>query len=301
MQSHDDPHSASRVVWPGRTVARAEARGSEAALNDLTVHPDYAESLRACGLDSLDRLFAYSAGERLDKPGLDPWRERLRLTLRDGERGQAFFLKRFLHPPRDARRAVQRSGSGARSLAGNEWAWIQRLTGDGIPCVEAVAYGEEVRKGREVRSAGLTAEAAGRSLEKWVREWGEADRPIVRRLVPATASLISRLHGCGYIHRDLYLSHLFYDPSQPVDRSLRLIDLQRVIRPRWRLRRWIVKDLASLNFSTPSGLVSRSDRLRWLRRYLGIEKLDASARRLVYRIVGKTQRIAERQRAKSHP
>jgi hypothetical protein len=301
MHSHADTFSASRGLQPARTSARPEGRGSSCVRGDLVMAEGYEALLGANGLDSLDALFAHSSGERLDKPGLDPWRERLRLTLRDGERGQTFFLKRFLHPPRDARRAVQRSGSGARSLAGNEWAWIQRLTADGVPCVEAVAYGEEVRKGREVRSAGLTAEAAGRSLEKWVREWGEADRPIVRRLVPATASLISRLHGRGYIHRDLYLSHLFYDPSQPVDRSLRLIDLQRVIRPRWRFRRWMVKDIASLNFSTPPGLVSRSDRLRWLRRYLDIEKLDASARRLVYRIVGKTQRIAERERAKSHP
>ena len=129
----------------------------------------------------------------------------------------------------------------------------------------------------------------------------DADRLTIQRLITATAALISRLHRQGYIHRDLYLSHVFYDPSSPMERSLRLIDLQRVIRPRWRFRRWIVKDLASLNFSTPSRLVSRTDRVRWLRRYLGIEKLDASARRLVYRIVGKTQRIAERERAKNHP
>jgi len=311
MHGHGDAISPSRER--NRVPARREqeateplpygrgsdrGRGSGCLQNDLTIAATYEELLRKHGLDSLDALFAYTSGQRLDKLGLDPWRERWRLALRDGERERVFYLKRFLHPPRAARRAMRRSSTGAPSLAGNEWAWIQRLTADGIPCVEAVAYGEEVRRGREVRSALLTAEAPGRSLERWVREWGEAERPMVRRLVPATASLISRLHGCGYIHRDLYLSHVFFDPSQPIERSLRLIDLQRVIRPRCCIRRWVVKDLASLNFSTPSSLVSRSDRLRWLRHYLKVEKLDGAARWLVYRVIGKTQRIARREQGR---
>jgi heptose I phosphotransferase len=193
---------------------------------------------------------------------------------------------------------MRRSGSGVSSLAGNEWEWTRRLTNDGIPCVQAVAFGEEFTGSHERRSAILTAGVPGQSLERWVVQWRDADRLTIQRLITATAALISRLHGQGYIHRDLYLSHVFYDPSPPIERSLSLIDLQRVIRPRWRFRRWMVKDLASLNFSTPSRLVSRTDRVRWLRRYLGTEKLDASARRLVYRVVGKTQRIAERAQRK---
>jgi hypothetical protein len=298
MPSHRDAASLSRGLQPARKSARPEGRGSLRVNGDLLIANGYETLLRANALDSLDAFFTPVLGERLDKPGLDPWRERWRLTLRDGEHERVFYLKRFLHPPRRAWRAMRRSGAGAPSLAGNEWAWIRRLTADGIPCVEAVAYGEEVRRGREVRSAILTAEAPGRSLERWVREWSEADRPIVRSLVPATASLISRLHGQGYIHRDLYLSHVFFDPSQPIERSLRLIDLQRVIQPQCCIRRWVVKDLASLNFSTPSSLVSGSDRLRWLRLYLKVEKLDAAARRLIYRVVGKTQLIAGRDRRK---
>jgi len=259
-------------------------------------------------------LFRLSDGERLDKPGLDSWRQRWRLTLDDHGTPRTFYLKRFYRPPPRAQRAMRRSGSGTASLAGNEWEWIRRFTTDGIPCVQAVAFGEELTGSHERRSAILTAGVPGQSLERWAihkcymlatRLTGlvadDAERLTTQRLIPATAALVSQLHGRGYIHRDLYLSHVFYDPSLPIDRSLHLIDLQRVIRPRRRFRRWVVKDLASLNFSTPSHLVSRTDRVRWLRRYLGVEKLDASARRLVYRVVGKTQRIAERERAKSHP
>ncbi|MEK7755997.1 MAG: lipopolysaccharide kinase InaA family protein [Planctomycetota bacterium] len=281
MQSYADSHSPSR--------------------GGLVISEGFETLLRANGWTSLDALLSCSNGERLDKPGLDSWRQRWRLTLDDHGTPRMFYLKRFLGPPRWAIRAMRSSGGGASSLAGNEWEWIRRITEDGIPCVQAVAFGEDLACSHELRSAILTAGVPGQSLERWVIQWHDADRFTIQQLIMTTAALISRLHRQGYIHRDLYLSHVFYDPSSPMERSLRLIDLQRVIRPRWRFRRWMVKDLASLNFSTPSRLVSRTDRVRWLRRYLGIEKLDASARRLVYRVVGKTQRIAERERAKSHP
>ena len=113
----------------------------------------------------------------------------------------------------------------------------------------------------------------------------------------------SRLHTGGYVHRDLYLSHIFFDPDAPLDDALCLIDLQRMIRPAVNRRRWIVKDLAALNYSAsptrgdaigPSDLVSQADRLRWLKLYLGAVKLDGSARRLAYRVIGKTMRIQSR-------
>ncbi|UCE61436.1 MAG: phosphotransferase [Phycisphaerales bacterium] len=261
-------------------------------LNDLTVAAEHEGLLRANDVDSLDALFAVSDGESLTKPGLGSWRERIRLVLSDGEASRTFYLKRFTEPPTAVRRAVRRSGSGASSVAGAERAWMNRLTRDGIACPTPVAFGEDLIGSRERRSALLMEEVPGQSLESWATRWRAEKQPVVRELIEPTASLIARLHECGYIHRDLYLSHLFFDADAPADRALHLIDLQRVIRPAGRQGRWIVKDLASLNFSTPFVLFSNIDRLRWLKHYLGMSKLDASARRLVYRIVGKTRSIA---------
>jgi hypothetical protein len=109
-----------------------------------------------------------------------------------------------------------------------------------------------------------------------------------------TADLVARLHNGGFVHRDLYLSHFFYD-SQAATAAIRLIDLQRMMRPR-RMGRWIVKDLAALHFSTPAEVASNTDRLRWLRRYLGLRKLDYPAKRFALRVIGKTARIARRER-----
>jgi hypothetical protein len=52
------------------------------------------------------------------------------------------------------------------------------------------------------------------------------------------------------VHRDLYASHIFAD-RRGGRTDLYLIDLARVFRPRWRLRRWRVKDLAQLKYSMP--------------------------------------------------
>jgi len=112
------------------------------------------------------------------------------------------------------------------------------------------------------------------------------------------ADLVARFHECGYVHRDLYLSHIFYAASceslraESVPASLRLIDLQRLSKPTGYAKRLIVKDLAALNFSAPSKVISNQDRIRWIKRYLGIRRLDAPARRLIYWIVGKTWQIA---------
>lgn len=267
------------------------APASIAQLNDLTVKAGKEELLRANHLDSLNALFAVSHGDSLHKPGLDSWRERIRLAFEHEGVKHTLYLKRFRSPPGRTRRDVRRSGSGAVSLAGVEWTWMCRLSADGIPCVKPIALGEDLDGGRERRSAILTHAVPGRSLEGCVREWSREGPNAVRNLIEPVADLVARLHGCGYIHRDLYLSHIFYDPAL-VGEPFHLIDLQRVIRPRFRQRRWIIKDLAALNFSTPTAILSRSDRIRWLKRYLGLPKLDGSAKCLAYRVIGKTASIA---------
>lgn len=285
------------MIDPAAEGTGAPSRCRYVSLNDLTVLRGFEPLLQRHHLDTLDALFC-AQGHRLDKPGLSSWRERLRLSLDDADLPRVFYLKRFRQPPRGVQREVRRSGCGASSLAGLEWNWIARLERDGIPCMTPVAMGEDVNASREQRSAILTAAVPGVSLEVWMDHWGEPERATIRRLTAPLAGLIARLHGRGYVHRDLYLSHVFYDPSQPDDRSLHLIDLQRVMRPSLRWRRWIIKDLAALNFSAPERLVSASDRVRWLRSYLGIVKLDPTARRLVYRVVGKTLAIARHERSR---
>jgi len=265
-------------------------------LNDLTVAAGFEECLVAAGLGSLDRLFACSSEQDLQKPGLSAWRERIRLTLTIEDEPTALYLKRYTNPPLAARRALRQCGARVRSLAGLEWTRMCQLAAAGIPCVEPVAFGEKLTGNREVRSAVLAKAVPGRSLEAWASEWTGADRQAVCQAADASAVIVARLHGSGFIHRDLYLSHLFFHPEPADGVPIRIIDLQRVLhKPRF-FRRWVVKDLASLSFSTPDTLFSTADRVRWLKRYLGIGKMDRAAKRLAYSIIGKTRRIARHDR-----
>ena len=118
---------------------------------------------------------------------------------------------------------------------------------------------------------------------------GPMSLPLARQ---ALAELIRLLHGAGLVHRDLYLAHVFMDAGVDGVAELYLLDLQRVLRPRWRIRRWVVKDLAALHFSTPADAASAADRLRWLKHYRACTKLSADDRRLVRAIIAKTRRIA---------
>ncbi len=261
-------------------------------MNDLTIADGCERLLVDNRLDTLDRLFECEPDEILDKPGLSSWRERLRLTVRLDAEETVLYLKRYTDPPPAARRALRRSDTGARSLAGLEWTRMCQLAANDIPCVQPVAFGERLSRRRERQSAILAKAVPGQSLENWTKDWSCTDRRTIRAAATAAADIVARFHRCGYIHRDLYLSHLFFDPSAGNDAPIRLIDLQRVLhRPRF-FRRWVVKDLASLNFSAPVGLCSHADRLRWLKRYLGVPKLDRAAKRLAYAVIGKTRRIA---------
>jgi len=308
------------------TVANPERTGGFGSTR-WWVKPGYEAVLETHHLDSLEALFQVTGAELLSKPGLGQWRQRLRIQITLDGTPTPCYLKRFLNPPRPARREVRRARTDRpvptglvpagcdrpRSHAGLEWQWAECLSRDGIFCIEPIAFGEELRRNRERRSAILTLGLPGDALERWMLMWKARDAgltdegtrgprvggtpaadgklSVIRRVLVDVAAVVSRLHGCGYVHRDLYLSHIFFDPSS-LTVPIRLIDLQRVIRPRFFLRRWIVKDLAALNFSTPSELVTRTDRLRWIKQYLGVSKLDRDTKRLTLRVIGKTAAIA---------
>jgi len=267
-------------------------------LNDLTVRAAYEPILRKAGLDSIAALFACPGETTFDKPGLGAWRARLRVTVAGDDESRTLYLKRYDHPPVRARREAAHCGIAAHSVAGVEWNWIREFSRAGIPCVDAVAFGEALAGSRELRSVLVTAELPGDALERIVRTWTDDTAARARGVLPVLATLVATMHDAGFVHRDLYLSHVFFDPGAPVAESLRLLDLQRVKRPAWNLTRWIVKDLAALNYSTPQAVASLADRVRWLKCYLRRARLDPAARRLLYRVVGKTRQIARHDAAR---
>lgn len=153
---------------------------------------------------------------------------------------------------------------GCHPTAASEWHWLHVLPLLGMRTAEPLVWIGDRR-----RSLLVTAGVPGRALDVLAIEaqrHGRLDQVIdyaCREVAPA----IRRLHDHGLVVRDLYWNHLFCeDPAAA--RPPILLDVARVMRPRWRWRRWVVKDLASLWASLPLP-VPASCGLRFLRGYLG--------------------------------
>jgi heptose I phosphotransferase len=252
----------------------------------LTVNADYAPLLRRHGLTSFAALMDYRGGR--DVKNVRPERTTVSLELADDEgRARRFYLKR--HARRPLRELVKPLLRLTRPIWGarHEWQAILRFHEIGIATMTPVALGESAG-----RSLLLTVAIEGCAK---LTDWPALSDPAaagrkheVDAAVEAVAEAARAMHGAGMHHQDFYLGHLMV-PVEGPPRPVHVLDLGRV-RSRRRLSgRWIVKDLAQLNYSARG--LSASSRLRTLARYLG-RPLQRSDRPLVRRIVGKSAAIA---------
>jgi hypothetical protein len=83
----------------------------------------------------------------------------------------------------------------------------------------------------------------------------------------ALAEAVARLHRAKRRHRDLYLNHVFVDPTSPRP-GVTLIDWERMGPHHGALGGRVVKDLAAIESSVPEGTVSCLARARFLVAYL---------------------------------
>jgi len=251
----------------------------------LMVEDRFLSLLESRGLDSFTALMNCTGAELVRDKGV---RRILRLVI-PGRSPTVLYLKQ--HRKGSLMDALRDLLAGKRPLspAAREWRAISDVRAAGVETMAAVAYGESHRFSFLRPSLIVTEEIAGRRLEEYVH-FLQGKLREKRCIIPALAGSVRRMHLAGLNHRDLYLSHVFLSHDGK-DVRIALIDLQRVQHNARDLNRWVVKDLAALNFSSPSPAVTRADRLRFLRCYLGVRALDKRARGLIRRIARKTERI----------
>lgn len=259
---------------------RTDARNAEC----VYLHPKYARLLADHGLSHAEPLFATQAGEALRRL---PTRENWRLSLigHDGK-SKTLYLKKhhsrtwltrtrawlgWLPPVTPARQEAQRTIE------------LERL---GIPTMTVAAFAERLRGDGTLIGAFLTEELAGfEQLDLFLTQrFACREDPELRPLILTCADVARRFHKQGFNHRDFYTCHFFIRESDraPGEFAVHLIDLQRVQHwPKGLRRRWIVKDLAQLAYSTPRHLISRTDRLRFFKAYSQVARLNWRGRMLI--------------------
>ncbi|PXF58081.1 MAG: hypothetical protein C4B58_07890 [Deltaproteobacteria bacterium] len=216
---------------------------------------------------------------------------RLDLETESGEKSP-FFLKRYAPPTvRDRLKAylrLKRSTPGAWQEWHAMWTFLQV----GLPGPVPIAWGQDGGSSL-VLSEGVSHVMR---LSEWAdRNFGKGSHrntqviPAKHKIVKEVANIVGRMHSAGLHHQDLYLCH-FLCGSKQDGLPLTLIDLQRVERHRRLPRRWQVKDLAQLHFSSAQ-YITRQDMGRFWKVYDSIYHTGRRKIPLRHSILRKSERI----------
>lgn len=161
--------------------------------------------------------------------------------------------------------------------ASNEFRAVQHLTDVGIATLRVAAFGTQGTNPARRHSFLVTDEIdEATTLEDLTLHWSDR-RPAVAdkwELIDAVADLAGTMHRAGINHRDFYLCHLLVRSAAGGARELLVMDLHRAQhRPRVP-RRWLVRDLAGLYYSSLDIGLTRTDVCRFLSRYYGVPLRD---------------------------
>lgn len=160
--------------------------------------------------------------------------------------------------------------------AKNEWIAIEKLSSLHILTPKLSAYGKRGINPAKQQSFVLMEELAPVvSLETLCATWPCTPPSFSLKcmLLEEVARITRIMHENGVNHRDLYLCHFLLDISHnretlsPQQLKLYLIDLHRAQSRRVTPKRWLIKDLAGLYFSSKDiGLTAR-DWYRFIKAY----------------------------------
>lgn len=265
----------------------------------LRIAEKYEELLRGNGLSRFPDFMSFQGGKVHKKLPLRTVR-RIELSHKGGSGN--FFMKRHAGSLRVGE--VIRAGLSGFPLSWGkkEWEVIQAFRRSGIPTLTPVAAGEKISFLKQ-ESFLITEELQGfGSLETYIKtrfqpplthERISEKRDVIREV----ARIAAKMHESGFNHRDFYCCHIFIRNGEDGRRRWSVLDLQRVDYRRWFRKRWIVKDLAALNYSAAAPVITRTDRLRFLKVYMA-ERFENSRRKrfLITRVVRKTGSIKRHDR-----
>lgn len=175
-----------------------------------------------------------------------------------------------------------------RARHSREAAAIQFLQGIGVPTARLAFFGRQ----RGVGAVAATVDLApARPLDDLLRE-GTLTPTAIDAAFAALAAAAATMHQARVHHRDLYLNHVFVDPTGERP-GVTIIDVERVRRHVGVLPAAVVKDLAAVEASIPEGTVDLTYRVRLLVHYLRARRFPVRTLlgNLLRRVSTKVERI----------
>lgn len=151
--------------------------------------------------------------------------------------------------------------------AKNEYLALQKLASLGIPVPAVAAYEQRGLNPARLQSYVLMQELNPViSLEELSKTWRETPPAfnLKQKLVAEVARIARIMHDNGINHRDFYICHFLLQ-----DDKLYLIDLHRAQIRRQIPKRWRIKDLSGLYFSSKDSGLTKRDLFRFMKHYSG--------------------------------
>lgn len=222
-----------------------------------------------------------------------------RHTVAVNHQGQTFYIKR--HWGIGCRESLKELSQGKWPIWGayNEYRALKLLQQHQIPAPQLVAYGQQGCLLPYQQSV-IVMTAVGSSVNLEDKLFECLNNPpqlhYKRYLIKQVARLAQRIHDLGLNHRDFYICHFILSDPQADKPTLYVIDWHRAQKRRSVPKRWLVKDLAGLYFSTLDYPLTQTDLAYFLSHYFNcsfkavvkrypklLQQIDRKAKRLYCR------------------
>ncbi len=236
----------------------------------MRTDPAYAERLRACGLDTVEKVLARVDGR------IAAWSRTTDTLFVPGCDGPGFYVKRHFFPTWSKRwRGTLRGTFFGMHRGQAEYRVLNAMRALGIPAVRPVAYGGRRVAHYLAACFLITEEVPGaRNLTAFAIDVAAGRQPLSaaqrRALLDALADQLAALHATGCSHGNLFWRNLLVRHGLDSRPEFFFLDAQ-PLRSWKRLGRtglWRLHELAQITVSALP-FTTRSERLRFIHRYLG--------------------------------
>lgn len=269
-------------AWPRQFVESTSIAEAEESDTRMLVRRDVALKLRARGWTSCR---AVMEAADVDVLRTTNGRDNCRVEFNDASAAgpRLGYLKRHVE---GARWKLFRAAD--RRAGWNEAEAVGMCERSGVATMRVLAAGYEQRAtdvaSRAVYASfslteGIGGESGFQTAMRWQAE-GVFDQPdcikLRREMISGAADLVRRMHFAGLTHQDLFWQHLFFTRDPDGRLTARVIDVQRVIRPKNAAAGayfWI-KDMEQMRFSMQRMGFSGEDAAHWYRSYFATGTLS---------------------------